>query len=734
MLHYRLNPSKARMPQTNIARLDGPQSTLVIELTPNAPPVWRHFGARLSVQDASARWRKGESRPLPPATGDYDLPLTVLPAFGFGWFGQPGLLGSRSQAGGEVDWAQELCLDDWRQQGQQLTLQLSDKVAQLAVTLRYTLHDDADLLTVETELKNLGDTPFRLDWLAAAVIPLPVEADQIIAFTGSYALEFQEARQTLGVGTWRRDNRRGRTSHDSFPGVIVGNDLQDCSGPVWGAHLGWSGNHSLLIEPTTDGSRQLQLGEWLAPGEVVLAAGETYVAPTAYLSFSPDGLNGLSHNFHRYVRQHLTRWPNGAMRPRPVHLNTWEAVYFNHDLADLQSLASAGAAVGVERFVLDDGWFHGRGDDRAALGDWWPDEGKYPAGLHPLVDHVSALGMQFGLWVEPEMVNPDSDLFRAHPDWALQLAGRPQLTARNQLVLDMARPEVEDYLFDAMDALLRQYPIAYLKWDQNRDLTTAGHQGKAGYRSYVQGFYRLLSRLRAAHPQVEIESCASGGGRPDFGALRHTHRIWPSDCNDALTRLSIQRGCLRFLPPELMGAHIGPSPAHSTGRQHTLAFRAGVALFGHLGLEMDVRDLDPQQRSELAAWITTYKRWRELLHKGQLRQGMLADALQWQQVTAADRQQALLAVYRLNNSSQRYAPHLRLHGLDAAREYRLTLALPQAPQEGGYGLAAFGMNAPMLQALAAGELTLSGAMLMETGLPLPSMPPETVLLIAIEAR
>ncbi len=328
------------MPQTTIARLDGPQSTLLIELRLDAPPLWRHFGARLSDADAGTRWSKGDSRPLPPATGDYDLPLAVLPAFGFGWFGQPGLLGARPQdGGGDLDWAQEMCLDGWEQQGQQLTLRLSDKVAQLAATLRYTLHADADVVTLETELRNLGHSPFRLDWLAAAAVPLPAEADQIIAFTGSYALEFQEARQSLGVGTWRRDNRRGRTSHDSFPGVIAGVDLRECDGPVWGAHLGWSGNHTLLIEAGTDGGRQLQLGEWLAPGEVVLAPGEAYRAPEACFSFSPDGLNGMSHNFHRYVRRHLSRWPDGAMAPRPVHLNTWEAVYFKHDVADLQSLA-----------------------------------------------------------------------------------------------------------------------------------------------------------------------------------------------------------------------------------------------------------------------------------------------------------------------------------------------------------------------------------------------------------
>ncbi len=244
------------------------------------------------------------------------------------------------------------------------------------------------------------------------------------------------------------------------------------------------------------------------------------------------------------------------------------------------ALADAAARIGIERFVLDDGWFHRRHDDRAALGDWWPDSGKFPDGLGPLIAHVRALGMEFGLWVEPEMVNPDSELFRTHPDWALQLAGAAAADGRNQLVLDISRPEVADYLFDKIAALLGTHPIAYLKWDHNRDLTTAGLcDGRAGYRAQVHAAYALLARLRAAHPDVEIESCSGGGGRIDFAVLRHTHRVWTSDNIDALSRLAIQRGCLQFFPPEVMGAHVGTAPAHVTGRSqsHGVPCRGGAA-------------------------------------------------------------------------------------------------------------------------------------------------------------
>ena len=701
--------------------LAGRACGLLLEAAGDAPPIWRHFGVRLA--DPGAAWPGQGARPLPPSTLSGDPALDVLPTHGFGWFGQPALAGSRPAAGGDRHWAHRFALADARQQGDTLRLTLVDTAAALAVTVEYTLDPESDVLSAWAEVENRGDAPFRLDWLAAACVPLPPEADRLLAFHGRWTLEFQESREHLGVGTWRRDGRRGRTSHESFPGVIVGPELGDDAGPVWGAHLGWSGNHTLLIEPMSDRRRQLQLGEWLAPGEVLVAPGERYRTPTAYLSWSDGGLNGLAGNFHRFMRRRVLNWPGGAMAPRPVHLNTWEAVYFDHRLDGLKALASAGAEVGAERFVLDDGWFHRRDHDRAALGDWWPDERKYPHGLTPLIEHVRGLGLQFGLWVEPEMVNPDSDLYRAHPDWALHLDERPLVVGRNQLVLDLARAEVSDYLFDKLDGLLGEYPISYLKWDMNRDLATAGHGGRAAYRRQVEALYALLGRLRAAHPAVEIESCASGGARVDYGILAHTHRVWTSDCNDALTRIGIQRGFLRFFPPEIMGAHIGPDHSHTTGRRHTLAFRAAVALFGHLGLEQDVRTLDAAARSDLARWISLYKQWRGLLHGGSLRQGARG-GLSWQYVSTPDGAACLCAVYRLREEDLRYTPPLRLAGLDPGRDYRIeALGVPEVPHST--------TSSELLDALAQGRLVLSGATLRELGLPLPPLPPESAIVVAL---
>ncbi len=712
------------MPDAALMVLSGRASAIALEPVAGAVPLWRHAGALIDATNGA--WPLAGARPLPPNTLDGDPALSALPTHGFGWFAQPALLGGRTD--GDA-WAQQFELVGVDRTETTLSLRLRDAVAALAVTLRYAVDVGSDVFTLSAEIENLGATPFRLDWLAAATVPLPPEADQAIGFAGRWTLEFQQSREALGVATWRRDSRRGRNAHDTFPGVIVGTDLADDAGPVWGAHLAWSGNHTMLIEPLTDGRRQLQLGEWFAPGEVVLASGETYRTPDAHLTFSAAGLNGMSANFHRFIRSAVLCWPGGRMAPRPVHLNSWEAVYFNHDLEGLKALASAGAEVGVERFVLDDGWFHRRHDDSAALGDWWPDAHKYPHGLAPLIAHVRGLGLQFGLWVEPEMVNPDSDLYRAHPGWALQMAGRARVVGRNQLVLDLSRDEVAHYLFDKLDTLLREHPIAYLKWDMNRDLATAAlgadPHGRAAYRQHNLALYRLLARVREAHPGVEIESCSSGGARADAGILRHTHRVWASDCNDALTRIGIQSGFLRFLPPEIMGAHIGPAHSHTTGRTHSLALRASVAMFGHLGVEFDVRLLNPAERHDLARWIAAYKAWRDVCHAGAIRQGALG-GLSWLQATAHDASAALFGLYRRIEEMPRYTPPPRLQGLDPARRYRLhALHLPGVPHSQS--------STDAVKALAAGTLTLSGAQLRDHGLPLPPLPPESAIVVGLRA-
>lgn len=678
------------------AILHSPACTAIWELPPGEAPLWRYWGPRLP-DGAIPPARLRETRPEPSFSLHFDQPLSIFPTLGLGWFGQSALLAHRAGQ----DWAQGITdTQVVRPDPATIRFALTDAVARIAVTLTARLDPASDVLTLSTTLTNLGDDALDVQALAAGILPLPEDAQAVRSFAGRHNAEFVPVDDRLTRSQWRRENRRGLTSHDCFPGAVV-----SCAdGTAYGAQLAWSGNHAQCIEWLDDGRRQWQLGEWLAPGEVRLAPGESITTPDLLATCSSEGANGVAWAFHRAIRGAM-QWPGGAMTPRAVHLNTWEGFYFDHDIAALKQLADAAAKVGIERFVLDDGWFHGRDGDTAALGDWWPDAGKYPQGLGPLAQHVTALGMEFGLWVEPEMINPDSELYRAHPDWALHIAGRPLLAARNQLVLDLSRPEVGDYLFGQIAPLLDSLPIAYLKWDHNRDLVQAG--AAPLYRRQVQAAYALFARFRAAFPAVEIEACAGGGGRIDAGIIRHTHRFWTSDCIDAVSRVQIQRGFLQFMPPELMGSHVGASPAHSTGRMQAMDFRCGVAMPGHFGVELDVRKLSEADSARLGRWISRYKQLRDRLHHARVWQGEAPDGLVWQAHGDAD--SLLLLVTRTQPTTQRHQPHLRLPMLSEQRGYRLS-------REG------------------CADIEISGAWLAQVGLPVPPMPGEAVLIYDLIAQ
>ncbi len=588
---------------------------------------------------------------------------------------------------------------EWVVAGRSVRLRLRDALAEVAVIVSLKLDDDA--LTLSSELTNLGETELDVQWLAAGVVPLPGDADVVRSYGGRHISEFHPQDDRLHRGLWRRENRRGLTSHDNFPGAVV--TTPGCTaheGLAYGAQLAWSGNHVQTIEGLNDGRFQWQMGVWLAPGEGFLAPGGTLASPEMVATCSMRGLNGVAQNFHKAARARLN-WPTGSMRPRPVSFNTWEGNYFDHWLDDLKAQAEIAAELGVERFVLDDGWFQGRQNDRSSLGDWWPDKSKYPDGLGPLIGHVRGLGLEFGLWVEPEMVNPDSDLSRAHPDWALQIPGRPLITARNQLVLDMTRSDVGDYLFSRLDHLLTEHPIAYLKWDHNRDLTTAGtSDGRAAYLAQVSATYALLDRLRTKHPGVEIEACAGGGGRIDLGILARTHRFWTSDCIDARSRVEIQRGFLQFLPPEVMGAHVGASPAHTTSRMQSLNFRAATALPGHFGVELNLRGLDQEECAELKSWIEFYKTWRDRLHSGAVWMGEGTDGLVWQAHGDVEAHEVLLFVTRLDPQTLRHSVPVRLPMLDHPSVYRVEplRSGASAIEASGAWLASHGLAVSPMQA------------------------------------
>jgi len=477
----------------------------------------------------------------------------------------------------------------------------------------------------------------------------------------------------------------------------------------------------LLVGRLGDGRVQVQAGELLLPGGMVLAPGERYRTPVLHVARSGEGLNGLSDRFHAFIRSRILS-DRLAKRPRPVHFNTWEAVYFRHDPDVLADLVQRAAAVGVERFVLDDGWFRGRDDDRTSLGDWTPDPGKYPDGLGPLIARVQAAGMAFGLWVEPEMANADSDLLRAHPDWILGEPGRDQPLGRGQYVLDLTRPEVFETILAQLDRLLADNAIDYLKWDMNRDLTHPVSGGRAAVHRQTRAVYALIDALKARHPAVEIESCASGGGRADYEILRRTDRIWTSDCNDPLERQAIQRGFGLFFPPEVMGAHVGPRRSHTTARETSMALRAWTALFGHFGIEADLREMTDRELETLRAVIAVYKQHRALLHGGRTLRLVHVDPGMTATMIANPGGALVSAAQTATPQTPTLAP-LRLAGLDAAARYSVRLLNP--PRHPGRTM----KSAPA--ALGGTAVPASGAALMATGLPLPVLRAEEIAVFHI---
>ncbi len=695
-------------------RLDGARTTLLLAMRSDGLPEIVHWGACLppGIETAPLRDR-ARARNLPD---DDTAEASLFPTIGTGLFRTPALAAHHAVQ----DWS--AAFTDVAVEPGDGTLRITahDPVARLRLVLDLALPPEGDVMTLRATLTNEGEA-LTLDHLAAGAVRAPPGATSLRTYGGHWGHEFTEIESTLPDGSLVLENRRGRASHDRFPLLVATSPgAGEETGTAWGVHLGWSGNHRITADRLADGSLLVLAGELLMPGEVTLAPGESLSTPSLYAAWSDAGLAGLSRAFHAYARRHLLTLP-GAVRP--VTLNTWEGTYFDHDQARLMAQATAAAAIGIERFVLDDGWMPGRIGPRAGLGDWTPDPAKYPDGLGPLARHVTGLGMQFGLWVEPEMANPDSAALRDHPEAALAVAGRPQRLSRHQLVLDLAQPAVWARVHAALDTLLRELPIAYLKWDMNRDLITAGApDGRPAYHAQVVATYALMDRLRSDYPDVEIESCASGGGRADWGVLARTQRVWTSDCTDALERLRIQRGASRVLPPEIMGAHISASPNHQTGRRHTLAFRAAVALFGHLGVELDPLALAAEEHAELAGWIALHKRLRPLLHAGRHVAADTLDGRALSGVVAADSARAAYLVAQQAAPMRAYPAPLLLPGLDAAAQYRITVPAPQQP---------VAELSATHRTLFADGLVLPGGILGQAGFSPPPLWPETATVLEL---
>jgi alpha-galactosidase len=592
--------------ESGVIRLDGGGDTLVFLTGSAGAPRLIYWGPKLSAEADLAALDRLDRPAVPPGGLDDGEALSWSPQAGEGFTGHPAMIAHRDGAAIIVQPRAAMTGEG--------EVVLTDALAGVSLTLEMRLDPETGVLAARSRIVNEAGGRLTVDWLAAAAFPAP--HDVVTTFGGRWAREFAEETRVLGAGMILQDNRTGRTSHHAPPFMVLGEPATgEIQGECFAVHLAWSGDHRLFVERLRDGRIQLQAGELLGPGEIVLREGEAYETPWLYIVRSGAGRNGLSDRLHPFVRSTILGGRLTA-KPRPVHYNTWEAIYFDHDLDRLRRLADLAANVGVERFVLDDGWFMGRSDDHRALGDWIADRVKYPDGLTPLIDHVRSLGMSFGLWVEPEMANLDSDLLRAHPDWVLGDPGRVQPLGRHQYVLDLTRDEVADAIFRQLDVLLRDHAIDYLKWDMNRDLTHPVSAGRWAVHRQTRAAYALIDRLRLAHPAVEIESCASGGGRADYEILKRTDRIWTSDCNDPLERQSIQRAFSIFFPPEVMGAHVGPRQSHTTARSSSMRTRLITAFAGHMGVEADLSALSPTESAELAAGIALHKANRAWMHQG----------------------------------------------------------------------------------------------------------------------
>ena len=557
-----------------------------------------------------------------------------------------------------------------------LRLDMQDAKSGLKVALYYTVFEKTGLITRRAEIANGGDTPVTLKSALSVSMDFKHAPYEMLQLSGTALREHHIVRRKLECGETSIDSTRGISSHQQNPFIaLVQQDTTETQGDAYGLSLVYSGNFVARVECDMYMSARVQLGinpfmfSWL------LNPGDTFETPEAVMSYSPNGLNGMSQKLHDAFRTRLYRgvWRD---RERPVLLNTWEAAYFDFTHDKIMEMARKAAKVGVELLVLDDGWFGHRDNDRSSLGDWYVAQHKLPHGLDGLARDINALGMKFGLWFEPEMISPDSDLYRAHPDWCLHTEGRERSIGRNQYVLDMSRKDVRDNIFDQMYKILSSANIEYVKWDFNRNLTEVGsellppdRQSEVTHR-YMLGVYELLERLLTAFPHLLLEGCSGGGGRFDAGMLYYSPQIWTSDDTDAIERLEIQYGTSLVYPPSSMSAHVSACPNHQTRRSTPFKTRGDVALAGAFGYELDLTKLNDEERELVRRQVAAYHEYYDVIQNGDYyrlidpakSKGDMTSAAAWESVST-DKREVLLTyvVIRTQPSVSRY---IRLRGLD----------------------------------------------------------------------
>jgi len=557
-----------------------------------------------------------------------------------------------------------------------LEITMLDESNNVALLLYYTVYEKTNVLTRRVVLKNGSTSPLTIQKLMSLSIDLPNDNHRLITFDGGWIKEANKHDRKLTYGIQVISSTTGSSSNRHNPGFLVASgNATEMSGGVYGFNLVYSGNHYSAIEVSNHDIVRVQSGINPYCFEWTLAGDERFETPEAVMSYSDAGFNGLSHNFHDFINNHIIRsdWKG---KERPVLINNWEAYFFKFDRDKIISLAKRAKKLGVEMFVLDDGWFGKRNDDKAGLGDYHVNTKKLPGGLHELSERIHEMGMKFGLWFEPEMVNEDSDLYRAHPEYALQTPGKEPTRGRNQLVLDMCNPYVRDYIVENVTNILDNANVDYVKWDYNRHISDANSphlkdQGRF-FHEYIIGLYETLGRIFLPRPHILFESCSSGGNRFDLGMLCYSPQIWTSDDTDPGERLRIQNGMSYLYPLSTMGAHVSEAPHVQTLRETPIATRFNVAAFGCLGYELDLKFLSAVEKKEVKDQIIFYKKYRNLFQYGRFWRGEIFkdNKVVWH-VVDEDSKTGVSGFFQTQTKASEGFDRLRFLGLDKNKKYNV---------------------------------------------------------------
>ena len=581
--------------------------------------------------------------------------------------GKPGISGLPASFAGE-------------EEVQTLVVHMMDGGCGIDVDLIYSVFEDEDVITRSVSVKNAGDRDIRLTKVYSACIDMDDEDFEMLTLHGSWARERQIERRPIAYGKQSVISLRGESSHQDHPFMAwMTKGTDQTTGDVYGMHFVYSGNFIAQIEKSQFDSIRAVMGIHSEGFEWWLTPGETFTAPEVVLTYSHDGLGQMTRNLHDFYRCHMIR-SRYLHQKRPVLINNWEATYFDFDTDKLLAIAKSAAEHGIEMLVMDDGWFGHRNDDATSLGDWFVNENKIKGGLKHLVDEVNKLGLKFGIWMEPEMISPDSELYRKHPDWAFAVPERTATLSRNQYVLDLSRKEVRDYVYECVHNVISSANIEYVKWDMNRQLTDIGsveftedRQGELAHR-YVLGVYELQERLVNDFPDLLLENCSGGGARFDPGMLYYSPQIWCSDDTDAIERLSIQEGTELIYPLSTMGAHVSDCPNHTVGRSTPFMTRAHVALAGTFGYELDITKISEEERAMIPEQVSMYHKYNDLVREGDYyrvasyRENGLYDC--WM-VVAKDKSEALVTYVQVLGRPNVHSRKIKLLGLDVTAGYRL---------------------------------------------------------------